>query len=100
MLAIRFLSSVFLLAAVVAFVSEVTRAQLGIPLAPFTPLLKQLSDGAPAIVAAVQRGLPHLVWDPVLKSLLWLPLWALLGVIGVVLAWLGRQRRRINIFTN
>src|SRR5262245_31749069 len=100
MLALRFLSSIFLLAAVVAFVSEVTRAQLGVPLAPFTPLLKQLSDSAPALLGAVQRHLPSLLWDPVFKSVLLLPAWTLLVTAGLVLAWFSRQRRRINIFTN
>ena len=100
MMAVRFISSLFLLAAVVAFVSEMTRAQLGVPLAPFTPLLKQLSDGVPTIIAAIQRGLPSLLWDPVLKTFLRLPLWVLLAAAGLALAWVGRQRRSTNIFTN
>jgi hypothetical protein len=100
-MALRFLSGLVLLAAVVALVSELTRAQLGVPSAPFTSLLSQLTELAPAKVAALQRSMHPLLWDPVVKSLLRLPAWVILGGIGLVLAWLGRRRpQRIDVFTN
>lgn len=100
-MALRFLSSLILLVAVVALVSELTRAQLGVPSAPFTSLLAQLTELAPAKIAAVQRSMHPLLWDPVVKSLLRLPAWVLLAAIGLLLAWIGRRRpQRINVFTN
>jgi uncharacterized protein (TIGR03382 family) len=101
MIAVRFLSGVLLLAAVVLLVSEITRAQLGVPSAPFTSLLAQFHDAAPSTLAALQRALPPLLWDPFLKSLLRLPGWFLLAVAGLLFAWIGRRRRqRVNVFTN
>jgi hypothetical protein len=104
MAALRFVAGLFLLAAVIAGVSDATRAQLGMPGPPSTPLLKHLGDFAPSSLAAAQRTVQNrihpLVWDPVAKSFLSLPSWASLGAIGLLLAYAGRRRRRINIYTN
>jgi len=104
MAAMRFIASLFLLVAVIALVSDLTRAQLGAAGAPFTPMLKYVGDFAPSSLAGAQRAVQNnihpFVWDPVLKSLLSLPAWASLGTIGLVLAYVGRRRRRVNIFTN
>lgn len=104
MLILRILSGVFLLAASLALIAEATRAQLGVPGAPFTPVLVQLTESAPVILQALEeatRSLHAFLWDPVLKALLQLPAWVSLGSIGLVLGWLGRRRyRNINVFTN
>ena len=105
MLALRFIGSVFLLAAVMALVSEITRAQLGIAGAPFTPLLQQVTELAPATLNALQRGIQGathpLVWDLLIKPLLRLPAWGLFGAIGLALIWLGRRRRqRLDVYSN
>ena len=101
---LRILSGIFLLAATLALISEVTRAQIGVPGAPFTPLLDQLSASAPQLLNTIERGtrsLHVLLWDPMLKSLLAVPAWITLGSIGLILGWLGRRRRqRMNVFTN
>ncbi len=100
---LRFFSGLFLLAATLALISEATRAQLGVPGAPFTPLLTQFSEAAPVLLAALQRNLSKLhpfVWDPMVRSFLLIPAWISLGVIGVLLGWFGRRRRQIRVFTN
>jgi hypothetical protein len=101
---LRVLGGIFLLAAALALISEMTRAQLGVPGAPFTPVLDQLTASAPQLMRAIERGarsLHPLMWDPVLKSLLGVPAWISLGSIGLILGWLGRRRRQgINVFTN
>lgn len=100
---LRFFSGLFLLAATLALISEVTRAQLGVPSAPFTPVLTQFAESAPTLLAALQRNLQKvhpLVWDPMLKSVLQAPAWISLGAIGLALGWFGRRRRQINVFTN
>jgi hypothetical protein len=35
----------------------------------------------------------HWLWDPLIQSVLLLPTWAVLGVAGFLLTWLGRPRR-------
>lgn len=103
MLALRLLSGTLLLAATIAFISELTRAQLGIAGAPLTPLVTQLGDAAPALLASLQRtvqGWHPLLWDPALRSLLAVPAWISLGLAGLILGWLGRRRSRANVFTN
>lgn len=104
MLVLRILSGLFLLAAAFALIAEATRAQLGVPGAPFTPVLVQLAEAAPVILQAVEksaRSLHALLWDPVLTSILQLPAWISLGSLGLVLGWLGRRRyRKVNVFTN
>jgi hypothetical protein len=104
MAALRFVAGLFLLAAVIALVSDVTRAQSGMAGALSTPLLKHLTDFAPSSLAAAQRIIQNsthpLVWDPVVKSFLTLPAWASLGAIGLLLAYAGRRRHRVNIYSN
>ncbi len=100
---LRFFSGLFLLAATLALISEATRAQLGIPDAPFTPVLSQLTESAPTLSAALQRNLQKvhpLLWDPVVRSLLLIPGWVTLGVIGLILGWFGRRRRQVSVYTN
>jgi hypothetical protein len=102
-MALRFLSGLFLLVASIALISEATRAQQGVPGAPFTPFLSQLMESAPQTLAGLQRSLRNVhpaLWDPVMKSVLSAPAWVSLGGVGLVLGWLGRRRRRINVFTN
>jgi hypothetical protein len=48
----------------------------------------------------VSTSLHPFVWDPVLESALLLPAWLALGVIGSWLYWIGRKRKRIEIFLN
>ncbi len=104
MVLLRILSGLFLLAAALALIAEATYAQLGVPGAPFTPVLKQLNDAAPKVLQAMEQSVSSMhpmLWDPLLTSILQLPAWISLGSIGLVLGWLGRRRyQRINVFTN
>ena len=49
---------------------------------------------------AVEKHLHPLVWDPAITALLFWPSWALLGLIGLILVWLGRKRHSANIYSN
>ncbi|MCL4768286.1 MAG: hypothetical protein KJZ80_18860 [Hyphomicrobiaceae bacterium] len=103
MTSLRILSGLFLLAATLALISEATRAQLGVPSAPFTPLLVQLTETAPPVLRAIERSarsVHALLWDPMLRSMLTLPAWVVFGAIGLILGWLGRRRRSVDVFTN
>ncbi len=100
---LRIFSGLFLLVATIALIADVTRAQLGTPGAPFTPLITQLAESAPNTLAAIQRktSVVHpLVWDPIVRSLLLLPSWITFGVIGLAFGWFGRRRYGVNVYTN
>jgi hypothetical protein len=101
--ALRLLASVLLLVAVIAIVFDGTRS-----LAAHTLVLTSLGENwakiAPATLNAarnaVQRYTHPLVWDLGIRKLLLLPSWVVFGVLGVVVAYVGRQRRRVNVFAN
>ena len=103
MIALRFLAGVFLLVAVLAIVHDGTRTIAANSLVT-TSLLEHWSKLAPSSLAgaqgAVQRYTHPLLWDPVIRKLLQLPTWALFAGLGVLFAYAGRRRRRINVFAN
>ncbi|MBT4588243.1 MAG: hypothetical protein HN884_06900 [Rhodospirillaceae bacterium] len=41
----------------------------------------------------IEKSLHPVLWDPIIRSLLWLPGWLLLGMPGVFFAWKFRDRR-------
>ena len=49
---------------------------------------------------AVARRTHPLVWEAGLAKVLQLPAWALLGLLAIGCAWLGRRRREVNIYAN
>ena len=103
MLVLRFIGSLFLLAAVIALTSDLSRPQR--PNAPmFTSIHKHWSDFAPQTLAAAQKTVQSrthpMVWDPVLRSVLAIPAFVSFGVLAVGLLYLGRPRRRVEIFVN
>jgi hypothetical protein len=102
-LALRFLASVLLLIAVIAIVSDATRS-LAAHTLTFTSLGEHWAKIAPATLtaarSAVQRHTHPLVWDLGIRKLLLLPTWVVFGVLGMLVAYTGRQRRRVNVFAN
>lgn len=50
--------------------------------------------------AAVERHVAPWLWDPVIISLLQIPTWVFFGVLGLLLYWLGRRRKRTNVYGN
>jgi hypothetical protein len=104
MTALRFISGLLLLIAVTAMVSDVTHAQLGDARGAFGSPLGLWTELAPATLASaqktVQRAVHPWLWDPVLRSLLALPTWLSFGALGLLCAWGGRRRKRVNVFTN
>jgi hypothetical protein len=99
----RFLAGTCLLIAVIAAVYDGTRSLAAGSLAT-TSLLEHWSRIAPALLASAQSGvgraLHPLVWDMGLRRLLLMPAWAAFAALGVLFAYAGRRRRRINVFAN
>lgn len=104
MTVLRFLAGLFLIAALIAFVDDVTRTLIGAGHFSPTSLGKLWTDTAPktllAVKSAVNHGAGAILWNGVISKLLQMPTFALLGVIGGVLGYLGRRRHRIEIYTN
>lgn len=48
----------------------------------------------------VSSMLHPIVWDPVFQSALLLPAWLALGFFGSWIYWIGRHRKKIEIFMN
>jgi hypothetical protein len=100
---IRFLAGVLLLVAVIAAVNDGTRSLAAGSLVS-TPISEHWSKIAPALFTAAQgavsRATHPLVWDLVLRKVLLVPTWALFGALGLLLAFAGRRRRRVNVFAN
>lgn len=48
----------------------------------------------------ISSALHPMVWDPFFSSALLLPAWLTLTLIGSWIYWIGRKRKRIEIFMN
>ena len=101
----RFLAGVLLLVAVVAGINDGTRAleSKGGEIA-MTSLGEQWSKVAPLshknAQGAVRRYTHPFVWDGLIQRLLLLPTWAVFASLGLLAAYAGRRRRRVNVFAN
>ena len=104
MSALRFLAGCFLLFATIALVYDVTRWQLAMPGPALTSLAKHWSDFSPTTLdllrTSVERRLHVFVWDPLLVGLLRAPAAITLGLVGALFGYLGRDRKRINLYEN
>jgi hypothetical protein len=103
MAVLRFLAMLCLLVAAIALATDATRAYwTGSQLA--TPLAKHVTDLAPnAMIAAEQavgRSMHPLVWNAGIKPVLALPAWVSFTALALIVGWIGRRRRRVNIYAN
>ena len=100
----RFVSAVLLLAAVIALTADVTRWQVGEPGPIFQSLGHHVASMAPASYAGLARMVGRAVhpgvWDYGLQPFFALPAWLLFAVLGVAIAYAGREPKRVNIFIN
>ena len=98
----RFLAGTFLLIAVIAAVYDGTRS-MGTGGLAMTSLIEHWSRLAPTLLGAAQgavtRSTHPLVWE-MLRKLLGVPAWAAIAVLGLLCAYAGRRRRRVNVFAN
>ena len=102
--AFRFISAVLLLAAVMLLTSDVTRWQVGADGPTFFTLADHLRTLAPATYEGVARtistGIHPVAWDPVVLTFLAIPAWFFFAVLSAVIAYAGREPKRINVFIN
>jgi hypothetical protein len=100
---LRFLAACLLLVAVFAAVDDYTRSRVAA-----RTVITSTSEHWERLVptsfmqarAAVQRSTHPLVWDYGVGKLLRVPTWGLFGFLGLVLAYGGRRRKRVNVYAN
>ena len=91
---LRFLGGIALAIAVLFAVVDATRSVAASALV-LTPLVESWASALPDSMAAfegwVSARLGPSFWSGLARPLLSLPGWALFGVVGLLLAWLGRK---------
>ena len=102
-LALRIFARILLLVAVVALVYDGTRTLAGGSGIVLSSLAEHWQALAPRSLmwlhGVVGRSLPAQIWEIVMRGLT-LPAWLVLGVLGLLLAWIGRKRERVTIYAN
>jgi hypothetical protein len=104
MAALRFLASVFLLLAAVVLVADLTLARPGTAGGLLTSLGQHWQALAPQGMAAAQKGMQagamKYAWAYAIRPLLVMPSWLLFLAVGLMFAYVGRRRRKVNVFIN
>jgi hypothetical protein len=104
MAALRFLAGVFLLFAAVILVADITLARPGTGGGLLTSLGQHWQALAPQGMAATQKsmqaGALKFAWAYAIRPLLGVPSWLMCFAVGLVFAYVGRRRRRVNVFIN
>lgn len=103
MLVLRFIGSLFLLGAIIALTSDLSKPKRpGVP--TFTSIYKHWSDFAPQTLAAAQKTVQSrtfaAVWDPGIRSVLSVPAFVSFGGLAILMLYVGRPRRRVDIYMN
>jgi hypothetical protein len=100
----RFLAATLLLVAAIAAVYDATRTLAGGSGLVVTSVLEHWQTLAPSLLStaegAVKRATHPLVWTAGIGRLLSLPTWAVFATLGLLFAYAGRRRRRVNVFAN
>jgi hypothetical protein len=103
MIYLRILAAVFLIIAVFAIAADVTRSTQAQALV-FTPLYTHWERLSPTslknLESFVSRSASPLVWSLGIRRVLAVPAAVVFLAIGGVLGYFGRQRRRVNIYSN
>ncbi len=100
---LRLFGSFLILVGVIALVSDITRMQMRDRPALFASVERHLTEIAPQALSAAQSGVQRLhpaLWDPVALKAMQVPTWMAFGASGLALCYLGRRRRRVNVFAN
>ena len=104
MFLLRLFGSWFLLIATLAFIYDASRAVSSKAGFVSTSLgehwFKLHVASLNLLQAMVERYVSPKLWDPAIVTVLHMPAWLVLGVIGVGLFYLGRQRRKVAVFAN
>lgn len=104
MTVLRFLSSLCLLVALVALMSDLSPWLLGAKPYTSTAFAKHWGDLTPATLQSARTSVSRIagpwLWDWVIGSIIRMPTSVLFGLLAALLGWAGRKRRRVDIFVN
>jgi len=93
-----------LIAAIIALVNDLTHAYQTGTKVVFSTLLREWELISPntlgALQLAVQRHVAPMAWDPVIVTLLKVPAFAALGLLGVLLFAAGLRRHSLDVYAN
>jgi hypothetical protein len=102
-LVLRVLARPLLLVAIVALVWDGTRTLAGEGWV-WTSLAEHWQALAPRSLNALQSTVTRVVhpraWDGGVLRVLTLPAWLVLGVLAIMLGWIGRKRQQVDVFAN
>lgn len=101
---LRIAARIMLVVALVALVSDGTRTIANDGGLVITSAIDYWTELAPTSLDTVKRTLSlkvhPAIWDSGLARLLALPAWLVLGGLAVIILYLARKRRQLNIFAN
>ena len=100
---LRAIARLLLLVAVLALVYDGTRTLAGGSGIVITSLLDHWQSFHPTSLAtgkAILTQLHPAAWEQGALRVGKLPAWIVLGGLGLLLAWIGRKRRQVNVFVN
>jgi hypothetical protein len=101
---LRFLASLFALVAVVALVADATPAWNGTGPFKTHSVIGYWTELAPSSMVAARATVSNvtspLVWNPVLTTVLGLPMSGLFAGLAVVCGYFGRRRQQLNVHVN
>ena len=104
LLLLRFIGVWLLLIAMVAAVVDATKSLAGGGAWVVTPMGDQWkalnAQSLDAAKAWVESTAVTFLWDPVIATILHAPTWVVLGILGVLLYWLGQKRKPVEVFIN
>ncbi len=104
MILLRILAGWFLIVGIIALVHDGIKSIANEDGLVMTALGRHWFDLHPTSINALQAGIERYIaiwlWDPVVIAILQSPTWVVSFVLAVLLYWLGRKRRRTNIFAN
>lgn len=100
---VRVVARLLLIVAVIALVYDGTRTLASGSSIVLTSLIEHWQTLAPQSLAVVKTMVGHLhplAWEQGALRVARLPAWLVIGVLGFLLAWLGRKRQRTNVYVN
>lgn len=101
---LRLIARPLLLVAVVALVYDGTRTLAGGSGIVITSLVEHWQGLFPGSLEIVKqfivRRVSPALWDGGMLKVLRMPAWLVIGVLGLLLAWIGRKRHKVNVYMN
>ena len=104
MAVLRFLSALFFLIALVALAADATPLLSGSVNFHAASVQSRWSEIAPAVLSSAERSLAGQglgwLWSWIVAPIIALPAFMVFSALALLFGYVGRRRRRINVFIN